>query len=265
MDIATVGGLMLGAVLILVSILMGGSLAAFIDMPSVLIVGGGTLAATMVKYPLSNVLGVIGLIKKTVFATKYSYTAEIDRFNDFAKIAKREGLLALEQKTQNLKDPFITKSLQLLVDGTSPEALRAIMETDISYIKERHSIGKGVLETMGAFAPAFGMIGTLIGLVLMLQNLEDPSSIGVGMATALITTFYGVLLANLVFIPLAGKLDGYSKAEIMIKEMVMEGVLSLQAGDSPYIVTDKLRAFVAHSMRKDDETPKDKAKKPEGG
>ena len=256
MDLATVGGIAMGTVLILISILMGGSIGAFINIPSLMIVGGGTVAAALIKYPMKSVFGLMPLIRKTMFMQSYSLISEIDRFNDFAKVAKRDGLLALEQKAQDIKEPFLIKAIQLLVDGTNADALRAVMETEIENIRERHSAGKGILESMGAAAPAFGMIGTLIGFILMLQQLDDPSTIGVGMATALITTFYGVLFANLLFLPLAGKLEGRSKEELMIKEVMMEGVLALQAGDSPFIVSDKLQAFVARSMRTDTESEK---------
>lgn len=249
MDIATLAGLLLGGVLIIASIVMGGPIGAFIDIPSVLIVLGGTIASTMVRYPLNRVMGLMGLIMKTIFSHAYPYTEEIKRFSEFAKIAKREGLLALEQKAQEIKDPFLTKGLQLLVDGSSSEVLNGVLGTEIEYIKERHGVGKGILESMGAVAPAFGMIGTLIGLILMLGNLDDPDAIGPGMAVALITTFYGVLLANLVFIPFAGKLEGRSKEELLHKEMIMQGVLSLQAGDSPLVIEDKLRSFLANSLR----------------
>lgn len=252
MDLATVGGIGAGMALIVVSILMGGSLGAFIDIPSMVIVVGGTVAAALVKYPMKSVFGLMVLIRKTVFTQSFSLPGEINRFTEFAKIAKREGLLALEQKTKEINEPFLTKALQLLVDGTSADALRAVMETEIDNIRERHATGKGILESMGVYAPAFGMIGTLIGLILMLGNLSDPSGIGTGMAVALITTFYGALLANLIFMPLAGKLEGRSKEELAVKQLMMEGVLALQAGDSPYIVTDKLQAFVARSMRSED-------------
>ena len=265
MDLATVGGVALGTVLILVSILMGGGLGPFINIPSMMIVGGGTVAAALIKYPMKSVFGLMPIIRKTMFMQSYSLPEEIDRFTEFAKVAKREGLLALEQKCQDINEPYLTKALQLLVDGTSAEALRSVMETEVDNIKERHSTAKGILESMGGAAPAFGMIGTLIGLITMLQNLDDPSTIGVGMATALITTFYGVLLANLLFLPLAGKLEGRSKEETTAKELMMEGVLSLQAGDSPYILTDKLQAFVARSLRADDEDGGGKDKGEDGG
>ncbi|MGR3219769.1 MAG: motility protein A [Candidatus Anammoxibacter sp.] len=260
MDLATVGGIVMGTILILASILMGGSLGPFINIPSMMIVGGGTVATALIKYPMKSVFGLMPIIRKTMFTQKFSLTEEIDRFSDFAKVAKREGLLALEQKCQNIDEPFLTKALQLLVDGTSAEALRTVMETEIDNIKERHVTAKGILESMGGSAPAFGMIGTLIGLITMLQQLDDPSTIGIGMATALITTFYGVLLANLLFLPLAGKLEGRSKEETTAKELMMEGVLALQAGDSPYILADKLQAFVARSTRRDEDADKDGGK-----
>jgi chemotaxis protein MotA len=159
-------------------------------------------------------------------------------------------LLALENKVAGVKDVFLAKSIQLLVDGTDADGLRTILERDIENIRQRHSIGKGILESMGTVAPAFGMMGTLIGLVLMLRDLEDPSKIGVGMATALITTFYGVLLANLVCLPMGGKLELRSKEETLLKELMLEGIVSIQSGDNPNIVEEKLTIYLSPAQRK---------------
>jgi chemotaxis protein MotA len=151
----------------------------------------------------------------------------------------------------DIKDAFLAKSIQLLVDGTDADGLRMILEKEIENVRGRHSIGKGVLESMGTVAPAFGMMGTLIGLVLMLRELDDPSKIGVGMATALITTFYGVLMANLIFLPMSGKLDIRSKEETLLKELIVEGVVSIQSGDNPSIVEEKLKGFLSPTQRKE--------------
>ncbi len=253
MDIATPAGLLIGFVLLIISVIMGGGvsgIAAFINIPSMMIVIGGTICATLVRYPLQRVTGVIGLIMKTIFVKLSSPQVEMQNLIEYAKIARREGLLALENKIVDIKDTFLSKSIQLLVDGTDSDGLRSILEKEIENVRGRHSIGKGVLESMGTVAPAFGMMGTLIGLVLMLRELDDPSKIGVGMATALITTFYGVLLANLIFLPMSGKLDVRSKEETLLKELILEGVVSIQSGDNPSIVEEKLKGFLSPSQRK---------------
>jgi len=170
---------------------------------------------------------------------------------NFAAINRRDGALALEQEINKVSDMFFIKGLQMLVDGQESENIRELMSMEIQYLQERHSTGKKILEFMGASAPAFGMIGTLIGLVQMLANLEDPSSIGTGMATALLTTFYGAFAANLIFIPLAGKLGIYSQKESTVMEMIIEGVCSIAQGENPTIVREKLHAFVSKSRREE--------------
>ncbi len=254
MDIATPAGILIGALLLIVSIILGGGMAGiagFINIPSLMIVVGGTIAATLVRYPLQIVTGLVSLIMKTIFIKVSSPSVEMQNLIEYAKLARREGLLALEGKVADIKDAFLSKSIQLLVDGTDADGLRTILEKEIDNLRARHSRGKGVLESMGVVAPAFGMMGTLIGLVLMLRELDDPSKIGVGMATALLTTLYGVIVANLVFLPLSGKLEVRSKEEILLKELVLEGVVSIQSGDNPSIVEEKLKGFLSPAERKD--------------
>ena len=254
MDIATPAGILIGALLLIVSIILGGGmsgLAGFINIPSIMIVLGGTISATLVRYPLQVVTGLVSLIMKTIFVKVSSPQEEMHRMVEFAKLARREGLLALESKTEGIKDAFLAKSVQLLVDGTDADGLRSILEMEIDNLRGRHSKGKGVLESMGVVAPAFGMMGTLIGLVLMLRELDDPSKIGVGMATALLTTLYGVIVANLFFLPMSGKLDLRSKEESLLKELILEGIVSIQSGDNPNIVEEKLKGFLAPSQRKE--------------
>jgi chemotaxis protein MotA len=252
MDIATPAGLLIGFVLLIIAIIIGGGasgIVAFINIPSMMIVVGGTFCATLVRYPLQRVIGLVGIVMKTIFVKLSSPHAEMERLIAYAKLARREGLLALESKVVDIKDAFLAKAIQLLVDGTDADGLRAILEKEIENVRGRHSIGKGVLESMGTVAPAFGMMGTLIGLVLMLRELDDPSKIGVGMATALITTFYGVLLANLIFLPMSGKLEIRSKEETLLKELIVEGVVAIQSGDNPSIVEEKLKGFLSPSER----------------
>jgi chemotaxis protein MotA len=170
---------------------------------------------------------------------------------NYAAINRRDGALALEQELRNVRDLFFLKGLQMLIDGQDPEAIRELMLLEIQYLQDRHSNGKKILEFMGAAAPAFGMIGTLIGLIQMLRNLDSPESIGAGMAVALLTTFYGAFAANLIFIPLAGKLGIYSQAETTAKEMITEGVCAIASGDNPTTVREKMQAFVSQSRREE--------------
>jgi chemotaxis protein MotA len=170
---------------------------------------------------------------------------------NYATINRRDGAIALEQEIHKMDDLFFIKGLQMVVDGQDSENIRDYMDLEIQYLQERHSTGKKVLEFMGAAAPAFGMIGTLIGLVQMLRNLSSPEQIGSGMAVALITTFYGALAANLIFIPLAGKLGIYSKAETTTMEMITEGVCAIAQGENPTAVREKMQAFVSQSRREE--------------
>jgi chemotaxis protein MotA len=253
MDIATPGGMLIGLVLLIVAIMIGGGasgIGAFINIPSMMIVIGGTIAATLVRYPLGRVFGLMGIVMKTVFFKLSTPQIEVQRMVQYAKVARKEGLLALENKLADVKDTFLAKAIQLLVDGTDADNLRTILDREIDNLRQRHTIGKGILESMGTVAPAFGMMGTLIGLVLMLRELDDPSKIGIGMATALITTFYGVLLANLVCLPMGGKLELRSKEEILLKELMVEGIVAIQSGDNPNIVEEKLKIYRSPSQRK---------------
>jgi len=165
----------------------------------------------------------------------------------YAEIARREGLLALAE--QRIRDPFMQKAIQLVVDGTKPALIDSILQTEISFLRARHRTGQQLFKGMGTYAPAFGMIGTLIGLINMLRTMEDPSSIGPAMALAILTTLYGALLANLIFLPIADKLAARSDEEILLMEVVIEGVRSLQAGDPPTIVEEKLHAFLSPKLR----------------
>ncbi|HUS57339.1 MAG TPA: motility protein A [Planctomycetota bacterium] len=249
MDIATLVGVSTGLVLVVWAIMMGSGLGAFIDIPAMLITVGGTIAATLINFPLAKVLGVVAIMKKTLLYKLPSMDNEIKRISEFAQIARREGLLALEDKLEGLDEPLLHKGIQLVIDGTPPEVLRSILTIDVSTMCDRHAEGKTILESMGAFAPAFGMVGTLIGLVQMLGNLKDPSQVGGGMAVALITTFYGALMANLIFLPLAGKLGARHKEEALLKELLIEGILSIQAGDNPRTIEEKLKSFLPPSAR----------------
>ena len=249
MDLASIIGLVLGLGFVLFGILQGGSIALFIDLPSMFIVVGGTIGATLINYPLADVIGIFKIVQKAFLHHEDSPIGIIEIMVDFAETARREGILSLEQKAQTVDDEFLRKGINLAVDGTEPEYIKEIMTTELDYIGERHRIGAGIFDAMGAYAPAFGMVGTLIGLINMLASMDDPSSIGPSMSVALVTTLYGAFLANLIFLPIAGKLKARSASEILIKDLCVEGIMSIQSGDNPRIVEGKLKAFLSPSMR----------------
>ena len=249
MDIATIIGILLGLVCIVGAIAVGAGAKMFLNIPSLVLTIGGMLCATLIHFSLPQFLGIFSIIKKTVFTKLPSHSDLIQKMVNYAAINRRDGALALEPEIRKLDDHFFAKGLQMLVDGQDEDNLRDHLSLEIETLQERHATGKKILEFMGAAAPAFGMIGTLIGLIQMLSNLSDPSGLGVGMATALVTTFYGAFAANLVFIPLAGKLGIYSKAEAVIMEMITVGVCAIAQGENPTVVREKMQAFMSHGSR----------------
>ena len=251
MDIATIIGVILGFLVVIGAIVVGGGWQSFIHVPSMALTMGGMLCATLIHFSLPQFLGIFSIIKKTIISKIPSQSELVQKMVNFAAINRRDGALALEQEIPNLENSFFVKGLQLLVDGRDSEQIRDYMSIEVQYLQERHSTGKKILEFMGAAAPAFGMIGTLIGLVQMLRALDSPDAIGGGMAVALLTTFYGALAANLVFIPLAGKLGVYSKAETTVIEMIIEGVCSIAQGDNPTVVREKLQSFMSQGRREE--------------
>jgi chemotaxis protein MotA len=226
-------------------------LKAFIDIPSMIVVVGGMLCAVMIHFSLPQFLSIFAVIKKTFLVKVPSPSEIIQQMVNFAAVSRRDGALALEEQIRKVDNQFIVKGLQMLVDGQEEDVVRDMMSLEVQYIQERHNLGKKILEFMGAAAPAFGMIGTLIGLVQMLQNLSDPSQIGKGMAVALLTTFYGAVMANLMFIPLAGKLGVYSKAEVLAMEMTVEGICAISRGENPTVVREKMQSFISPAKRED--------------
>jgi len=247
-DIGTLIGIILGWALIIASIVMGGG-AGFINVPAVLITIGGAISATLIHYPLPKVLGTIAVVRKAFSSKEQDYIDLFKKMSDLAVRARRDGLLALEDDIDHMEDPFMRKGFQMAVDGNTIEVIRSVLEGDVDSMVQRHQVGQGVFKSLGSYAPAFGMIGTLIGLVQMLRNMTDPSAIGSGMAVALITTLYGAMVANLLALPLAGKLEQRSNEEIALKSMVVEGVISIQEGNSPRIVEEKLRSFIPPKLR----------------
>jgi len=251
MDIATIIGIILGFAVIVLAIVSGGGWKMFVNIPSLGITIGGMICATLIHFSLPQFLGIFSIIKKTIVAKIPTPGELTQNMVDFAAINRRDGALALEQEIEKIENPFFIKGMQMLVDGQEEESIRNILDLEIENLQSRHGTGKKILEFMGAAAPAFGMIGTLIGLVQMLRNLSSPDQIGIGMATALLTTFYGAFAANLVFLPLAGKLGIYSKAEVTAMEMIVEGLCSIAAGDNPTSVREKMHSFVSHGKREE--------------
>ena len=249
MDIATVIGLILGAIVVVGSILLGGSIAMFINMPSVVVVVFGSIASVLIAFPLGQVLKMPVVMKNAMFSKPQNLSALIEELVRYAEIARRDGILSLENHTEEMSDGFIVQGVSMAVDGTDPELIEQIMETDLENLVDRHALGKSTLDAMGKYAPAFGMIGTLIGLVAMLGNMSDPSGIGAGMAVALLTTLYGAIIANVVFLPLADKLALRSGEEVLAKTIIIKGVMGIQAGDNPRVVDSKLRTFLPANLR----------------
>ncbi len=247
MDIATLIGLLGASGLIIGAIAMGGGVGGFIDIPSVLIVIGGTFAVTFVMFPLKTVLNSFKIAMKTFLGSSPDPRESITQLVGLADTARKESLVALEKIT--LDDPFMARGVLLVADGTDESVVRSVMESEIQSMIKRHRTGQGVFKGMGTFSPAFGMIGTLIGLVRMLQNLEDPSAIGPAMAVALLTTFYGAVLSNVFFLPMANKLAERSQEEAHSMEITMEGVLSILSGEHPNILKEKLASYIAPNQR----------------
>jgi chemotaxis protein MotA len=251
MDIATIVGFIAAVTCLMVGI--GSNLASMIDPPSMIIVVGGTLSATLIANPLQQVIGLIGVIKCAILTNVPVPTIIIERIVGFAETARREGILALEQAIEEGDDPFLSTGVRLAVDGTEPDLIMDILETELQFVQERHEQGQTIIANMGNAAPAFGMIGTLIGLVIMLKNMDDPAAIGPGMAIALLTTMYGAILANIIFGPISAKLKVYSSKEVLAKRMIIEGIMSIQSGDNPRIVEHKLSVFLPPKLRPNSE------------
>lgn len=242
--------LIVGMVLVIYAISMdGGTLIMFLSATSILITLFGSLAALLISFPFKYIKTIPVLFKQVLVEPTNTKGDLVELFTSLARKARREGLLSLEEDVVNLDNPFLSRGLQMVIDGIEPDTIKEILELEIDAVDERHSVGERIFRTWGELAPGFGMLGTLIGLVIMLSDLNDPSQIGAGMATALITTFYGSLLANLVFIPIANNLKAQTDEELFTMEMIIAGVLAIQSGVNPRIVEEKLLAYLSPSER----------------
>jgi chemotaxis protein MotA len=252
MDIATIGGLIVGFLAIVISIALDKGLLGvleYVNMPSIFITIGGGMAASLMSYKLSDFIRIMKISSNIFSVKEESKEDTIRMLVDLSNKARREGLLALEAEQDKISDEFVKQSLQLVVDGVEPDTIRESMELELSNLESRHSLGRAIFKTMAAQFPAWGMIGTLIGLINLLGALDDPSAVGPAMSVALITTFYGSVLANFVCNPIADKLGMKSKNEIQLKEMIIEGILSIQAGENPRIMEHKLKTFLSPEQK----------------
>jgi chemotaxis protein MotA len=244
MEITTLVGLVGGAVLIIFGIGLD-KLSGFFDISSILIVVGGVITAAFTANGMDDIKNLPKIIGAAFKKTEYDLQGMISDIIDLANIARKDGLLALDNKSREIEDDFLKKGVMLVVDGTDPDLIRNIMETEIMCMEERHNSNAGILFNMSSSAPAFGMIGTLIGLINMLGNLSDSAALGPGMAVALVTTFYGSLIANWIFTPLANKLKAFTAVEVQYDALILEGLLSIQAGENPRLIEEKLNSFIS--------------------
>lgn len=253
MDLATVGGLVGGLVLIVITIVLSGnSLMLFVDPTSFVVVILGSFAACTVAVPLERALGSLTYFKLAMNVQSYNKRELIDQLVQFADSARKEGLLSLDDALNDVENDFLRGGLRLVVDGTDPDIIKKILYADVGQIESRHENGIKFMEIWTAYAPAFGMIGTLLGLVGMMANLEDTASVGPNMAVALITTLYGSIFANLFLDPVKTKLEGKNKEEMIVMEIMIQGILSIQSGDNPNLLKEKLEKFVPPNERETD-------------
>lgn len=254
MDIASVIGFIGAYALMYYAIIVGGgNMKQFYDLPSIVVVFGGAVAAALMSFPLKDVFGSFKVSLKFFLNKQDNLPNVIKQLVELAEIARRDGLLALEGKLAEVNHKFIKLGMQMAVDGSPPEVIEDVLRTEVDSMSTRHGQGKAVMDCIGKYGPAFGMIGTLLGLVMMLSNMSDPSSIGKGMAVALLTTLYGAVLSNAGAGPMADKLNYYNKQEILSREIIIRGVLAIQSGENPRVIQQKLLAFVPPKKRPKEE------------
>ena len=247
MDIATLIGVLTGSGLVLGAILMGGEATLFVNVPGLLIVLGGSFACLFVKFPMSTVLTTIKVTTNAFLERTHNLEKLIDEIAEVATINRRDGTLALE--SYEATQPFLQQAISYLVANVEPEFIEASLVNDTKILQERHDTGKNIFKSLGGSAPAFGMIGTLIGLIQMMAAMSDPSQIGPAMAVALLTTFYGALLSNLVFLPIADKLEIRSKSEVLARQLIVDGMLAIIKGQAPSVLKECLQTYLPPKVR----------------
>jgi len=261
MDLSTIIGYVIGFGLIGWAIFEGteGHMMAFVAPGELAIVLGGAAAATFISFPLRRVLSAVKVVKQAFKERPTSAPKLIQDLVSYAEIARRDGILSLESVAKDITDEFLVRGIQMAVDGSDPDLIEKVLSSELDGVRERHEQGRGIFETIGKYGPGFGMVGTLIGLVLMFKNMDDPKKIGPGMSIALLCTLYGALLSNLITLPLAEKLKLRSSEELLLKEIVIRGVMAIQSGDNPRIVEQKLKTFLSPKERREMEEAQAKA------
>ena len=245
MDISTLLGVVMAFGMVVFGIIANKSdLGTFYNLPSLFITVGGSLGSTIAAHPKEKGFKIINIMLSTLKEQKVDTIGLIKTLVSFSEKARREGLLSLEENLNEIDDPFMKKALQLVVDGTDPDLLKNMMEIEMELIEDDLVAQKAVLDSAGAFAPAYGMIGTLIGLIAMLKSLNNPETLGPGMSVALITTMYGSVIANGIFLPMAEKIGRRAAKILLEKRLILEGVLSIQAGENPRVLEEKLKSFL---------------------
>jgi chemotaxis protein MotA len=257
MDLAVFGFVIAVVALVGGFVLEGGHAGALLQPTAALIVFGGTIGATVFSFPLSDLKQVPRLLRVGLFRTIPEPTDTIELIVSLADEARREGLLYLENRLGEIDDPFLRKGIQLVVDGTDPDLVRSILEAELYAIQERHSVGAGIFEAAGGYAPTMGIIGTVMGLVHVLSSIESPETLGPAIGMAFIATLYGVASANVFWLPLAAKLQNLSKKEMLLRQLMLEGIVSLQAGYNPILIRERLTAFLKPEARQEQEERSD--------
>lgn len=242
--------LLVGIFLIIWSISDGGSIGGFINVPSLIITLMGSFCALLISFPFSDIKKIPIILKKIITAPSENKNDLIEKFTELSRLSRSKGILTLEQEISRIDNLILRDGIQMAVDGMDPIDIKNILEIKITNMESRHGVGQAIFLKWGELAPAFGMIGTLIGLINMLSQLSDPSTIGSGMAVALITTFYGSFFANLLFIPIATNLKMQTEAELEVCDMIIEGVLSIQAGQNPRTIEQKLNGYLDNKPAK---------------
>jgi chemotaxis protein MotA len=249
LDIASVLGLVVGCAILLYTACAGGAPGFFVDYPAMALILGGSTAALFLSFPMKAVLGAGKVVKQVFFNRAPNFTKVIADMVSYAEVARRDGILSLENMTKDIKDEFVVKGIQMAVDGLDPEVIEQILHSEVECMSERHSRAKAMTDAFVTYGPAYGMIGTLFGLADMFRNIDDPKKIGPGMAVALLATLYGCIIANVFAGPISNKLSRLNDEEELAKQIVIRGIMSIQSGDNPRIVEQKLKSFLPPKLR----------------
>ena len=252
MDISTIAGILIGGLMVFITIFHAEGMkgfAPFLNAEAFFIVMGGTFCAILVNYPISQVFGLFKVLKKVMRNHQVDTSEIVGTFVKFAKKARTDGFLALQDEVRTTKDDFLKRGVQLVIDGADKEFIQNMMETELGFIRERHKIGQEIFNSLGTYAPAFGIIGTILGMILMMTSLDDVAQVPRRMALALSAAFFGLGSGYLLFLPMAGKLRRRSEEELLIKEIIIRGVLLLQTGAAPSLMESNLKAYLDPATR----------------